>query len=175
MLLIFTPVFENMRHVKKTSDMYKFLIATMASLNVQNICVHAFLLGNGFNYPHLSPLRNDTKCKYGLTLSKMISARQGLTTAQIAKFIGPTWGPSWANGTQMGPMWSHEPCYQDNVVKCLAIVSASDDMFSVTLQQQTYWDIWITINIWEIRLKSSRSRAAIPGQRLRSKQLGARW
>ena len=29
---------------------------------------------------------------------------------QIAKFIGPTWGPPCR--PQMGPCWPHEPCYQ---------------------------------------------------------------
>ena len=28
----------------------------------------------------------------------------------IAGFMGPTWGPSGADRTQVGPCWSHEPC-----------------------------------------------------------------
>ena len=31
---------------------------------------------------------------------------------QIAKFIGPTWGPSGSCRPKMGPMLAHEPCYQ---------------------------------------------------------------
>ena len=29
----------------------------------------------------------------------------------IARFTGPTWGPSGAGRTQVGPMLAHEPCY----------------------------------------------------------------
>ena len=28
-----------------------------------------------------------------------------------ARFIGPTWGPSGADRTQVAPYWPHEPCY----------------------------------------------------------------
>ena len=31
---------------------------------------------------------------------------------QIAKFMGPTWGPPGPCRSKMGPRWSHEPCYQ---------------------------------------------------------------
>ena len=31
---------------------------------------------------------------------------------QIAKFMGPTWGPPGSYRPQMGPMLAHEPCYQ---------------------------------------------------------------
>ena len=29
----------------------------------------------------------------------------------IARFMGPTWGPSGADRTQVGPCWPHEICY----------------------------------------------------------------
>ena len=29
----------------------------------------------------------------------------------IARFMGPTWGPSGDDRTQVGPIWPHEPCY----------------------------------------------------------------
>ena len=32
-------------------------------------------------------------------------------TALIARFVGPTWGPSGADRTQVGPCWPHELCY----------------------------------------------------------------
>ena len=32
-------------------------------------------------------------------------------TTQIAKFMGPTWGPSGSCPSQMGPCWPYEPCY----------------------------------------------------------------
>ena len=31
---------------------------------------------------------------------------------QIARFMGPTWGPPGSCQPQMGPCWPHEPCYQ---------------------------------------------------------------
>ena len=33
-------------------------------------------------------------------------------TTQIARFMGPTWGPPGSCRPQMGPCWPHEPCYQ---------------------------------------------------------------
>ena len=43
--------------------------------------------------------------------------------AQIAKFMGPTWGPP--RGAHLGPVgprwapcWPHEPCYQGGYVSC---------------------------------------------------------
>ena len=35
----------------------------------------------------------------------------GFANIQIARFMGPTWGPSEADRTQVGPCWPHEPCY----------------------------------------------------------------
>ena len=32
--------------------------------------------------------------------------------AQIARFMGPTWGPLGPAGPRWAPCWSHEPCYQ---------------------------------------------------------------
>ena len=32
-------------------------------------------------------------------------------TTLIARSMGPTWGPSGANRTQVGPWWPHELCY----------------------------------------------------------------
>ena len=32
-------------------------------------------------------------------------------TTLIAKFVGPIWGPSGAERTQVGPCWPHELCY----------------------------------------------------------------
>ena len=31
--------------------------------------------------------------------------------ALIARFMGPTWGPSGADRTQVGSCWPHESCY----------------------------------------------------------------
>ena len=35
----------------------------------------------------------------------------------IAKFMGPTWGPSGSCRTQMAPCWPHETCYEGTVLK----------------------------------------------------------
>ena len=48
---------------------------------------------------------------------------------QIARFTGPTWGPSGSCRPQMGPCWPHEPCYQGIVsvgasIKCACGVVA---------------------------------------------------
>ena len=33
-------------------------------------------------------------------------------TSQIARFMGPTWGPPGSCWPHVGPCWPHEPCYQ---------------------------------------------------------------
>ena len=33
----------------------------------------------------------------------------------IAKFMGPTWGPSGPTGPKWAPCWPHEPCYLGSV------------------------------------------------------------
>ena len=38
--------------------------------------------------------------------------RSAKKSPQISKFMGPTWGPSGANRTKVGPMLAHELCYQ---------------------------------------------------------------
>ena len=55
---------------------------------------------------------------------------------QIAKFMGPTWGPSGADRTQVGPCWPHELCYQGHNEMCtqkilqeVQILSHSDTFF----------------------------------------------
>ena len=42
------------------------------------------------------------------TVSLAINLSLTLTTSLIARFMGPTWGPSGADRTQMGPMLAHE-------------------------------------------------------------------
>ena len=53
------------------------------------------------------------RCQYneifGRACPKLICNQH--TPAQIANFMGPTWGPSGADRTQVGPMLAHEPCY----------------------------------------------------------------
>ena len=41
--------------------------------------------------------------------------------AQIAKFMGPTWGPPGSFRTQMGPMLTHEHCFQGHLVRILEL------------------------------------------------------
>ena len=43
---------------------------------------------------------------------------------QIAKFMGPTWGPPGPCRPQMVPMWAHELCYQGICVYVSTQVSA---------------------------------------------------
>ena len=35
----------------------------------------------------------------------------------IARFMGPSWGPSGADKTQVGPCWPHELCYLGCVIR----------------------------------------------------------
>ena len=42
----------------------------------------------------------------------LIYVTQTVVIPQIAKFMGPTWGPPGSCRPQMGPMSAHEPCHQ---------------------------------------------------------------
>ena len=42
----------------------------------------------------------------------------------IAKFMGPTWGPSGADRIQVGPCWPQELCYLGRFCQWLGMVSA---------------------------------------------------
>ena len=44
-------------------------------------------------------------------LAAMIWAIIGADNVLIARFMGPTWGPSGANRAQVGPCWPDELCY----------------------------------------------------------------
>ena len=48
----------------------------------------------------------------------------------MARFMGPTWGQSGADMTQVGFCWPHESCYQGGV---------SDDVYLLT--QASFW-VW---------------------------------
>ena len=43
---------------------------------------------------------------------------------QIARFVGPTWGPPGSCRSQMAPCWPHEPCYQRNIVSYFAVMNS---------------------------------------------------
>ena len=42
----------------------------------------------------------------------------------IAKLMGPTWGPSGADRTQVGPCWPHELCYLGIFLKAYAVINS---------------------------------------------------
>ena len=51
-------------------------------------------------------------------------------TILIARFMGPTWGPSRAYRTQVGPCWPNELCHlgslHENIMKPLVLVSLKE-------------------------------------------------
>ena len=49
----------------------------------------------------------------------------GMIPTLIARFVGPAWGPSGADRTQMGPCWPHELCYLGNYTRGGQIASIS--------------------------------------------------
>ena len=55
------------------------------------------------------------------SLQLQLSSLSVHSTSQIAKFMGPTWGPPGSCQPQMGPMLAYEPCYQG----CFIIPPAS--------------------------------------------------
>ena len=60
---------------------------------------------------------------------------QWSNTALIARFMGPTWGPSWANRTQVGPMLAPWTL----ISGCLLWVTVHGESIAIHIQQdQTY-------------------------------------
>ena len=45
-------------------------------------------------------------------VSSYVSCLSLTTASQIAKFMGPTWGPPGSCRPQVAPCWPHESCYQ---------------------------------------------------------------
>ena len=70
------------------------------------------------------------KC-YGLLKFVFIQEKETLNdSALIAKFMGPTWGPSGADWTQMGPMlapWILLSGYADDLLKLQVIIRPAID------------------------------------------------
>ena len=48
-------------------------------------------------------------------------SRDNQANTQIAKFMGPTWGPPGSCRLQMGPMLAHELCYQGTLAADLGL------------------------------------------------------
>ena len=60
-------------------------------------------------------------------------------SSQIAKYMGPTWGPPGSCRPQMGPCWPHEPCYQG----CAASYFIAQDYSNEVASQEQYCDLCI--------------------------------
>ena len=72
-------------------------------------------------------------------LNYALSIQSLFTWIQIARYRGPTWGPS---GAEIGPCWTHELCYLSTVSKVCARkislhCSLSDLIWSIT--EIIYW------------------------------------
>ena len=62
--------------------------------------------------------------------------------SQIAKFMGPTWGPPGSCRPQMGPMLAHEPCYQG--CYCSLWIMSLDKWYQVMkVMKSNYIHIWV--------------------------------
>ena len=85
---------------------------------VTAICLFSILASRRFCY-------TSAKCSSRVILT-VLCCGCGIRAAYtlIAMFTGPTWGPSGADRTQMGPCWPHKCCYlgsySDVFVRCRA-------------------------------------------------------
>ena len=66
--------------------------------------------------------------------------------SQIAKFMGPTWGPSGPFRPQTGPCWPHETCYQ---LSFSLFVHHHMDVSSLTCDERghhygSWCPVWLT-------------------------------
>ena len=92
---------------------------------------------------------------FALTICKRIemlkprSSLSHLRNTQIAKFMGPTWGPPRSCRPRWAPCWPHEPCYEGgyqkrishcdmyifNIFNCQAQWLCSNTFFILILRQ----------------------------------------
>ena len=77
--------------------------------NLFSVSYDDFEKKNGYLY-----IKDNLKCKKMWTTNRNFVF--GFRMPQIAKFMGPTWGPPGSYQLQMGPMLAHEPCYQGHLV-----------------------------------------------------------
>ena len=87
------------------------------------------------------------------------------TTTPIAKFMGPTWGPSGADRTQVGPCWPNESCYlgkykhvctRSLIIECQRAYKPSNSTHIAAIRLQRSQDIYgqyFDISMLEIMLK----------------------
>ena len=74
-----------------------------------------------YMYPH--NLNYDlATLMHWITISRAANLRLS-RFSQITRFMGPTWGPPGSCRPQMGPCWSHEPCYQGFLLQLNALIT----------------------------------------------------
>ena len=91
-----------------------------------------------YDYHSISGYRMDIDKLYRYkTTTKHSSARATCTLyymprfitlnikSQIAKFMGPTWGPPGSCRPQAGPMLAHKPCYQGYIIERVPVVDSN--------------------------------------------------
>ena len=87
---------------------------------------------SNFHYKHetvVRPYKRTVIILYARALINFAS----VPVYQIARFMGPTWGPPGSCRPRMGPCWPHEPCYQGIVT--VVIHSMGIDSF---VRQNTF-------------------------------------
>ena len=65
-----------------------------------------------------------------------------IALSQIAKFMGPTWGPPGSCRPQMGLCWPHEPCYRGYYMLYSQLQLQNTDKTECTQQppnEVTWW------------------------------------
>ena len=78
----------------------------------------------------------------------------GAKGAQVAKFMGPAWGPPESCRPQMGPCWPYEPCYQGVLGLQL---SMNDWQYTFKLfVGSALYSVWHIEICWRISASSKR-------------------
>ena len=88
----------------------------------------------GFQQPASWQLREKLNMQIGYNNNNVDSTPSNLS--QIAKFMGPTWGPPGSCRPQMGPCWPHEPCYQGRFQRNSSLAGRSQILS--TLHRSSY-------------------------------------
>ena len=63
----------------------------------------------------------------------------------IARFMGPTWGPSGTDSTHWTPCWPHEPCYLGHLTSRKNGVTSRRNVEQTFSQRDWHWSISKTL------------------------------
>ena len=90
-----------------------------------------------------------------ISMCQAIDLKWSCRMSQIAKFMGPTWGPPGSCRPQMDPCWPHEACYLGQYLLCV-VYSAYNVLCYAVLWLGDDWSYLHSSGLFPWNLDSNR-------------------